>query len=106
MVNMEPVFEFKADTTTKLNESAFGFTPGATTISVSCLTCPYPVRWGISLGLYPKASLLNRLIMAIESGDVLSNPEVKADVNGDLYIATDINVFGFTLESDLTRLGY
>lgn len=79
---------------------------GSTTIKVRCINSPYPLRYAISVGAFPHPKLIDRVIMAIESGAALPNPELKVDKNGDTYISTGVELFGGSLTQDLKRLGY
>ena len=53
-----------------------------------------------------KRKLAERLAAAINAGVVLTNPEIKRDVNGNTYVSSDHGVMGRYANADLKRLGF
>ena len=74
------------------------------TVYVECVSpvVDRPVTYGISVS--PKN--VTRLIRAIESGAMISSPEVLVDKDGNSYVGFTTTVRSRELNADLKRLGF
>lgn len=62
---------------------------------------------GVGWLLAPNHGVLaRRLIRAINSGVVFSNPELRTDVNNRTFVQADCTVYGRRINADLKRLGF